>query len=411
MTTLPQTDASCPRTGLSEPPVFPFEGDVFVEPDPVYAALRADSPVCPVTTHSGRRAWLVTRYEDAKRALTEPRFTRGGTLDEQTVQAMGVAGPVDRTALIYADPPVLTESRRLIAHHFNARRIESLRPRAQQIVDELLARMIEDGGPVDLLERFARPLPMRIICELLGIPSAESDRIRECVELLMSVEGRNGDDVREAFVFLYGYLGRHVELLRGNPADDLISELITSDQTDQPLTDGELVSLAMLLFVTGHETTMTQIVNSCLVLMQSDQKHLLQERPELIGSCVEELLRFVPLGHAGLPFAVGEDLEFAGVRMRQGDLVFVSKLSANRDESAFTTADTLDITRDPNKHLAFSHGPHYCLGASLARMEMQVAIGSLFTRLPGVRLAVDVAELNWRVGSIQRGPEALPVTW
>ena len=403
--------AGCPHT-LPETPKFPFEGDVFVDPDPLYAALRAECPVYEVSTKDGKRAWLVTRYEDAKQVLLDPRFTRGDTLDEQTVQAMGVAGPAGRTALIYADPPLLNESRKLISAYFNVKRVEALRPRAQQIVDELLDEMITAGGPADLLTGLARPLPIRIICELLGIRVSDSEEIRKSVELLMSIEGKKPDDIRDAFVFVYGYLGKFVADLRENPGDDLLSELIGTDKISEPLTDGELVGLAMLLFVTGHETTMTQIVNSCLVLLQ-DQAQLakLRENPDLLDSAVEELLRFVPLGHAGLPFAASEDLEFGGVRMAKGDLVFVSKLSANRDEDAFPGADTLDLTRTPNKHIAFSHGPHYCLGAALARMELRVAIGSLIARLPGLRLAVDAADLTWRTGSIQRGPEGLPVTW
>lgn len=407
----PGAAAACPYAELPDRPGFPFEGDVFVEPSPIYATLRAERPVCPVTAQGGKPAWLVTRYADAKQALTDPRLTRGGTLDEQTVQSMGAAGPAGRTALIYADPPLLTDSRKLISRYFNARRVEGLRPRAQQIVDGLIEAMIERGGPVDLLDSFARPLPMQIICELLGIPVSDSERIRASVDVLMATGGRAPDDVRAAFGFLYGYLGRFVAQLRAQPGEDLLSELIHAEGED-PLTDAELVGLAMLLFVTGHETTMTQIVNSCLVLLQSDeQRSKLLAEPELLDGCVEELLRFVPLGHAGLPFAASEDLELAGERIGKGDLVFVSKLSANRDPDEFADADRLDITRTSNKHIAFSHGPHYCLGAALARMELQVAIGTLFRRLPQLRLAVEPDQLEWRTDSIQRGPHALPVTW
>ena len=406
-----EQQTTCPYP-LPRAPKFPFEGDVHIEPDPLYAALRAQCPVYEVTTKEGKRAWLITRYDDAKQALSEPRFRRGDTLDAQTVQAMGVAGPAGRTALIYADPPLLTESRKLISRYFNARRVETLRPRAQQIVDELLDAMVAGGPPADLLTDLARPLPIRIICELLGIPVTDSERIRESVELLMAIEGKKPEDVRDAFVFVYGYLGRYVAQVRENPGDDLLSALVRADQLDEPLTDAELVGLAMLLFVTGHETTMTQLVNSCLVLLQDPvQLAKIRDNPDLVAPAVEELLRFVPLGHAGLPFAVTEDLEFGGVRMAKGDLVFVSKLSANRDEAAFPDADTLDVTRGPNYHIAFSHGPHYCLGAALARMELQVAIGTIVTRLPGLRLAADPDELTWRTGSIQRGPQSLPVTW
>jgi cytochrome P450 len=405
-------EPACGRAGVEDILEFPFPGDVRVDPDPRYARLRAEQPICPVRVTGGTRAWLITRYDDAKSVLTNSHFTRGDTLDETTVQAMGVAGPAGRTALIYADPPVLTESRKLIARYFTARRVEALRPRAQHIVDGLIDAMIADGGPVDLLERFARPLPIRIICELLGLPVADSDRIRRSVEVLMSVQGRAMEQVRDAFGFIYGYLGDFVAALRGEPAAGLLCDLAYAENSGEPLTDAELVGLAMLLFVTGHETTMTQIVNSCLVLLRCDeQRQFLSRGREVIESAVEELLRFVPLGHAGLPFAASADLEFGGVRMCKGDLVFVSKLSANRDESAFERAGELDLLRSPNNHIAFSHGPHYCLGAGLARMEMQVAFGTLFTRLPGLRLAVDESELTWRAGSIQRGPESLPVTW
>jgi cytochrome P450 len=398
---------------LPTAPRFPLEGDVFIEPDPLYARLRAQCPVYQVAGKDGRRAWLVTRYDDAKRALAEPRFTRADTIDEQTVQAMGVAGPAGRTALIYADPPLLNQSRKLIAQYFNGKRVESLRPRAEQIVDELLDHMLAAGGPADLLAHLARPLPMGIICELLGIPPGESESLRDSVELLMATEGKHPEAIRDAFVHVYGYLSRHVGERRGlPPTGDLISDLVHSDQAEPPLTDGELVGFAMLLFVTGHETTMTQIANSCLMLLQEHtQLAKLGSNPDLLESCVEELLRFVPLGHAGLPFAVCEDMKFGEVSMAKGDLVFVSKLSANRDERAFPTADSFDITRTPNKHIAFSHGPHYCLGAALARMEMQVAIGRLVTRIPTLRLGIDAEDLQWRTDSIQRGPTSLPVAW
>jgi cytochrome P450 len=400
-------------TSLPAEPRFPLKGDVYIEPDPLYARLRAQCPVYKVTGKDGRPGWLVTRYNDAKRALVEPRFTRAGTIDEQTVQAMGVAGPAGRTALIYADPPLLSQSRKLIAHYFNGERVEALRPRAGQIVDELLDQMLAAGAPADLLADLARPLPMGIICELLGIPLGESDSLRQSVELLMATDGESQEAIRDAFVHVYGYLSRHVAERHGSPpTGDLISDLVHSDQAEPPLTEAELVGFAMLLFVTGHETTMTQIVNSCLILLQEDtQLKRLRSDPGLLESCVEELLRFVPLGHAGLPFAACEDMEFGGVRMAKGDLVFVSKLSANRDERAFPAAGSFDITRTPNKHMAFSHGPHYCLGAALARMEMQVAIGRLVTRIPTLRLAVDTEELQWRTDSIQRGPTSLPVAW
>ncbi|HEX5200097.1 MAG TPA: cytochrome P450 [Actinoplanes sp.] len=399
-------------TETPEAPEFPFAGDIRVEPDPLYATLREHCPVFEVGTRDGRRAWLITRYEDAKRALTDPRLTRGGTVDARTVQAMGLGGPAGRTALIYADPPVLTESRKLISRYFNHRRVESLRPRAQQIVDELLDDMLAAGPPADLLTALARPLPIRIICELLGIPAGDSERVRENVELLMATGGREPDEVRNAFAFVYGYLARHIGQRRADPGDDLLSDLIGADPADEPLSDAELVGLAMLLFVTGHETTMTQIVNSCLVLLQEpEQFGRLRDDPSLLPGAIEELLRFVPLGHAGLPFAVSEDLEFGAARMAKGDLVFVSKLSANRDERAFPAAGVLDLGRTPNKHIAFSHGPHYCLGAALARMEMQVAIGTLVARVPGLRLAADPDRLDWRTDSIQRGPHHLPVAW
>jgi cytochrome P450 len=394
-------------------PRFPLEGDLYIEPDPLYARLRAECPVYEVASKDGKRAWLVTRYDDAKKALVEPRFTRADTVDEQTVQAAGVAGPAGRTALIYADPPLLNQSRKLISQYFNGQRVESLRPRAEQIVDDLLDQMLDRGSPADVLADLARPLPMRIICELLGIPSSESESLRESVELLMATDGKDMNAIRDAFVLVYGYLSRLIKERRSlPPTSDLISDLIHSDQADPPLTDGELVGFAMLLFVTGHETTMTQIVNSCLLLLQEEtQLAKLRSNPALLESGVEELLRFVPLGHAGLPFAVSEDMEFGDVQMSKGDLVFISKLSANRDERAFHAAGTFDIARAPNKHIAFSHGPHYCLGAVLARMEMQVAIGRLVARIPTLRLAVDVGDLGWRTESIQRGPTSLPVAW
>ncbi|MBX9152082.1 cytochrome P450 [Rhodococcus qingshengii] len=241
---------------------------------------------------------------------------------------------------------------------------------------------------------------------------ADSERIARDVDVLMATDNRSFDELREAFIHIRDHLSATVTLRRTDPGEDLLSDLIGTTLTDDPLTDGELTGLAMLLFVTGHETTMTQLTNSVLTLLRQPKRWAqLVATPELVPTAVEELLRYVPLGHAGLPFAASEDLRLGEVDIAAGDLVYVSKLSANRDSRAFPDADMLDLTRHPNRHIAFSHGPHYCLGAGLARMELVEALSGLVARFPGLALGCDPDELTWRQDSIQRGPRTLPLSW
>ena len=239
------------RADLPDRPMFPFPDDDRLDPHPWYERLRAEAPVFGVRTPRGGFAWLVTRYADVRAVLTDPRFNRRDTVDDAMMQATKGMGGGASSSMLYTDPPEHTAIRGLVARHFTARRVELIRPRAEQITAELLDAMLAKGSPADLLADFARPLPTKIICELLGLPVDDSERLRHNVDLLMSVHGADPVELGRAYHFLMGYLGDAVATLRARPGEDLLSALITDPAPHgREVTDDDLVGTAMLLFVT-----------------------------------------------------------------------------------------------------------------------------------------------------------------
>nr|WP_243774858.1 cytochrome P450 [Actinomadura barringtoniae] len=325
------------------------------------------------------------------------------------------AGTVSRPdSMVSMDPPQHTRLRGLIAKAFTPRRLEQTRPRIQQIADGLLDRMAEAGPPADLAEQLALPLPVTVICELLGVPEPDHERFQAWSEAFVSTTAHTGEEIRAAAAALDGYFSELVARRRAEPADDLLSALIQARDVDDKLTERELVSLSTGILVAGYETTAGQIVNFTYTLLtHRDQLDLLRANPALLPNAIEELLRFVPLNNssAALPRVATEDLELGGAAIQQGDVVLVARPSANRDESIFDAPDRLDLAREPHPHLAFGYGPHHCLGAQLARIELQVALGALFERFPDLRIAVPEDGLDWKSGLMVRGLRGLPLAW
>ena len=390
---------------------YPFSDPDRLNLHPFYSHLRDNEPLSRVRLPFGEEAWLATRYADVRMVLGDARFSRAASVgrDEPRIHPRQ-----NNDGLLTMDAPEHSRLRTLVAKAFTARRVEQLRPRARQVADELLDNMVALGSPADLVEHYATPLPVTVICELLGVPTNDQDRFHTWSEAIVSTTSLSMRQIQEYITNLNAYMAELVAERRREAADDLLSAMVRArDENEDRLTEEELVSLAAGLLAAGHETTVTQVPNFVYVLLTNPELLAqLREKPELVNAAVEELMRWVPLG-AGSAFAryATEDIELGGVLVRAGEPVLGSLSSANRDGDVFDDPDRLDFTRENNPHIGFGHGVHHCLGAQLARMELQVALGCLIARLPDLRLAVPEHELVWKKGMLVRGLRALPVAW
>jgi cytochrome P450 len=378
-----------------------------------YAELRAKGPIHPVDFPPGVPAFLIVNYEHGRAALNDPRLSKNPANSAVPVQTELFFGGT----MLGMDPPDHTRLRALVANAFTARRVEALRGHIQQITDELCDRLAAHAdafdGSVDLIADFAVPLPVRVICELLGMPASDSERFRTWTAILttpaLSEEARHRR--RTTAAEFNDYLTGVCAERRTDPRDDLISALLAARDGPARLTEAELLDCIALLFIAGHETTVNLIGNGMLALLSAtDRLDLLRRRPDLLPAAIEELLRYDgPVERASQRIAL-QDMEIAGTPIPKGAWVHVSLGAAARDPDVFTDPDTPDITRTGPRHLAFGHGAHYCIGAPLARVEGQIAIGTLLARFPALALAVPADQLAWhRTGSIVRGLKSLPV--
>jgi cytochrome P450 len=374
-----------------------------------YTHLRAAQPVHCLTLSSGRRRWFITRYDDAERALRDPRLVKAGPFDDLPPEIR----PLTKHMLNY-DPPDHTRLRGLVRKAFSPRLVEGFRPRVQRIADELLDA-VAPSSRMDLIDDYAFPLPIMVICELLGVPASDRAQFRIWSNAVVTGEPiTTGEPVeawrRTAFADFSGYIRALFARKRADPRDDLISELVLVHEEGDALSEEELLATVFLLIVAGHETTVNFIGNGMLALFaHPDQLHMLMRDPGLIGSAMEELLRYSgPLETATLRYT-STDIDIDGVTIPQGDQVVVVLASANRDDTRFACAGQLDITRVENRHLAFGKGIHFCLGAPLARIEGQIALSTLLRRMPTVCPAVPLDQLQWRPSRILRGIQSFPV--
>jgi cytochrome P450 RapN len=390
---------------------YPFGPAEKLDVNPVYAQMRSEQPLVRVEMPYGGEAWLATRYDDIKTVLADPRFSRAETLGKDVPRTV----PVIQTDpnILSMDPPEHSRLRRLVAKAFTARNIEKLRTRTQAIIDELLDTMIESGSPADLAESLSWPLPITVICELLGVPVADRDRFRAWTDVLLSFAGSDADAIIDARVRINDYLAELIAERRTTPTEDLLGQMVAARDEGNRLTEQELVTFGVTLLVAGHETTANQTGNFVYTLLNRRELwQVLVDDPTLVPQAVEELLRVTPLGaSAGFPRIATEDVELGGQTVRAGDAVLVQIASANRDSAVFERPDEIDLHRTDNPHVAFGHGVHHCLGAPLARLELQLAIGTLVRRLPGLHLAVPADDVPWRENRLVRGVRALPVAW
>ncbi|HXL91332.1 MAG TPA: cytochrome P450 [Streptosporangiaceae bacterium] len=392
-----------------EPLRYPFEPSPSIyHPAPIYAELQRTRPVAKVTMSDGTPAWLVTRYADVRRVLTEPLFSRARASGSDAPRAE--LGALEMESLIGMDPPEHTRLRRLVAHAFTQRRVEALRQWVAAIVDELLDAMQDLPRPADLVEHFSTPLPIRVISELLGIPAADRHLCKAWSDTMMGDWDRDPQATQEA---LDGFAAV-IAARREHPGDDLISALIAAQEADGRLSDRELVMVCIGVLIGGHETTTNQINLFVLTLRQNPgELTKLKENPALVPQAVEELIRVTQFGDTGvmLPRITTEDVELSGVPIPVGSAVLAAFIAANRDPGVFPDPDRLDLSRTGVTHLGFGGGVHHCLGAQLARMELQEALRGLLRRMPAMRVAADESELRFRPGLVVRSLEALPVIW
>ncbi|EKX66295.1 cytochrome P450 [Streptomyces ipomoeae] len=391
-----------------QPLPYPFEPHGLELP-PAYAELR-EQPLARIRMPYGDGAWLVTRYEDVRAVLADPRFSLAAAMGEDQPRMR----PVARTGagLFSTEPPEHTRLRSLVAREFSARRVERLRTRAVELADELLDGIIAAGRPADLVEDFAIPMPTTIICEVLGIPAKDHRMLWHWAETVLSAVTPGEVFATEGQAFM-DYMAGMLELRGREPGDDLLTTLVRACREQGLISEEELLSIACDLLIAGFISTTNQIGNFFHQLLVNPEELVrLRERPELIPGAVEELMRYVPLLTGfSLPRYATADVELGGVTIRAGEAVMIATAAANRDPEVFQEPERLVLDRPANPHIGFGHGVHYCVGAHLARLELQVAIERVPARLPGLRLAVPEHELRWKEDAMVNGLQALPVAW
>ncbi|MGH3812658.1 MAG: cytochrome P450 family protein [Pseudonocardiaceae bacterium] len=376
-----------------------------------YAELAAAGPVHRIVLPTGEPAWLITDYNEARKALHDPRLIKS----DATLANIGrdllppeVFAAMSRH-MLNSNPPDHTRLRRLVTAAFTRRRVEQLAPRIQQITDALLDAMAT-AAQVDLIDTFAYPLPLTVICELLGVPTGRRAEFRDWTSIMVTGVLAGPDIYVAATTTMVSYLRELVDAKRTTPADDLLSALVAVRDGEDRLTEEELTSMAFLLLVAGHETTVNLIGNGVLALLtHPEQLTLLRAQPDRLPAAIEELLRYNGTLQIATSRWTAEPVDIGGVTIPAGEIVMSGLLAANRDPACTTQPDTLDITRTNNPHLAFGHGIHHCLGAPLARLEGRIALGTLLARFPRLRLAVPAEQLTWKPIILMNGLTALPV--
>ncbi len=403
------TTEALPRVVNS--PFDPWDEGHRPDPKPFYKEMREQAPVYrgigPVTR---RRFWFLTRYDDVVDALRNPLFGREWRkLPERFHESFdfdpeGAFEMVNRH-LLNLDPPDHTRLRRLVTHAFTSKRIRDLEPRIVEMADSLIDDM-DDGD--DLMAKLALPVPVTVIAELLGVPIDDQARFRDMVD--RNLRGSTEEEMVAAGLELIGYVNEAIDYRRDEPGNDLLSALIHLEEDGDTLDHAELLSMVQLLLIAGHETTVNLIGNGMIELMRHpDQQLRLVEDPDLLPAAIEEMLRFNGPVETPFPRIAYQDVEVGGERILQGDMVIPVLMAANNDPEQFPDPETFDIAREPNRHVAFGSGIHYCLGAPLARLEARVVIGRLLARHPRISMSLPDEELHWNPGFFLRGVRKLPI--
>ncbi|MFE6942482.1 cytochrome P450 family protein [Streptomyces chartreusis] len=378
-------------------------------PHDVYRRLRDTSPVHRIAGADGNPAWIVTRYQDVREALTDPRLSVDKRhAKEGNYQGLTLPPALDAN-LLNMEAPDHTRIRRLVVRAFTARRVERLRAPIRETADRLLDAL-GPHGTTDLIASYAAPLPITVICDLLGVPDRHRRDFRVWTDTLVAPDPSRPQDAKAAVVAMLGFFGELLADKREEPADDLLSDLIAVRDEGDRLSEDELMSLAFLILFAGYENTVQLIGNAVLALLRHpEQLDALRADPERIAAAVEEFHRFEGPALLAIRRFPTEDMTIGGVPVPAGETVLLSLAAANRDPARFPDPDRLDLSRDTSGHLALGHGVHHCLGAPLARAETEIALTALLERFP--ELALADGEPRWRRSLRARGLLALPVSY
>ncbi|MFJ9927622.1 cytochrome P450 [Streptomyces misionensis] len=405
------TDITGPATP-ADPVAFPQDRTCPYHPPTGYAPLREQRPLSRVTLYDGREVWLVTGHTAARALLADPRLSSDRRRPEFPVPTKRFEGVRDRrVALLGQDDPEHQRQRRMMIPSFTVKRANGLRPAIQRIVDGLLDTMIEKGPPAELVSSFALPVPSMVICDLLGVPYADHEFFEEQSRRLL--RGPTAEDTRAARARLEEYIGGLIDAKQreSEPGDGVLDELVHQQLAQGTLERSEVVLLAVILLVAGHETTANMISLGTYTLLENPARLAeLRADPTLLPAAVEELMRMLSIAD-GLARVALEDIEIDGTTIRAGDGVFFSTSVINRDPDQYEDPDVLDFHRPARHHVAFGFGIHQCLGQNLARAELEIALGTLLTRLPGLRLAAPADTIPFKPGDTIQGMLELPVTW
>ncbi|MFK0224468.1 cytochrome P450 [Streptomyces sp. NPDC090303] len=390
---------------------FPQDRTCPYHPPTAYPRTEEELPLSRVTLWDGRPVWLVTGHAAARALLADQRLSTDSTRPDFPLPTERAATlrRRRRAALLGWDDPKHNTQRRMLIPSFTLKRSETLRPRIQETVDRLLDAMEAQGPPAELVSAFALPVPSIVICDLLGVPYADHDFFEEQSRRLL--RGPTGADTEDALAQLEGYLGDLIDRKRLKPGDGVLDDLVARGSGEGGPDRQELVQLATILLVAGHETTANMISLGTYTLLRHPERLAeLRADPGLVPTAVEELLRFLSIAD-GLLRVASEDIDVEGQVIRAGEGVVFSTSVINRDASAYSEPDRLDWTRSPRHHVAFGFGIHQCLGQNLARAELEIALGTLLRRLPDLRLAVPAEEIPFKPGDTIQGMLELPVTW
>ncbi|MET1074485.1 MAG: cytochrome P450 [Umezawaea sp.] len=394
------------------PEQFPLTRECPFSPPKEYRGLREEAPIAKVHLVDGRWAWAVSRHEDVRTMLSDPRFSADRTHpDFPSLVSGGRMRQEDEKSLIAMDAPEHGPARRAVLGEFTVRRMEALRPRIQEIVDERIDAMLAGSKPADLVRELSLPVPSLVICELLGVPYSEHEFFQEHTATMIN-RLTSQEDRQKAFGAIQSYLRDLITAKEEAPGDDLLGRQIVKGREDGTYRREALVAMAFLLLVAGHETTANMISLGTVALLENpDQLALIKADPAKTLPAVEELLRYFTIVDVATARLATEDVDLGGVTIRAGEGVLGLGLSANRDPEAFENPDDLDIERGARHHVAFGFGAHQCLGQNLARMELQIVIDTLFRRIPDLALAKPVEELGFKDEAAIYGIYSLPVTW
>lgn len=393
---------------------FPLPRTCPFSPPDAYAGLRDSEPVSrTVLASTGREAWLVTRHEDVKKVLADPNVSADIKKPGYPLQ-VPVPDEVLQTVrpmLLSMDPPHHTAQRRMLIPEFTAHRMRGMRPHVQQIVDRAIDSMIEAGGPIDLVTALALPVPSLVICELLGVPYSDHAEFETWSAKIMS-RGISQEEYLEAIGNIDSYLDRLVTVKESTPGDDLLSRFIEKNRATEVADHLDIVTMARLMLIGGHETTSNMISLGVLAFLRDPALlESVRTDPALMPKAVEELLRYFSISDSGTPRVATADITLGEVTIAAGEGILPLNNAANHDDAAYDDPDRIDFHRSERGHLAFGYGIHQCIGQNLARLELEIVYTTLFERIPELRLAADFADLQFKSDAMVYGIHELPVTW